>query len=147
MIVSKPKIGTLFSLGTFIVLCLLLAGWALLTMQGKSNYTWYQYGAVIFFAPLGLGLLLRTIFSYKIVRIGKGEITVSFPTRFNSKAYKLNNIIHWGEQDIKTAGGKYMEMQILFDDKKKLYLSMQEHTNYSKVIQYLKKKCSKKFKT
>jgi cytochrome c biogenesis protein CcdA len=143
---SKPKIGTLFSLAIFIVFCLSAAGVSLYFMLSQTYYEWYQYALVVVLGPLGLGLFFRTILSYKVVHLGKGSIEVRLPTRFKTTTYKLSNVSKWSETEIKTLGGKYKELKILFDNKKKLQLSMQEHTNYPQVIKYLKKKCPKQFK-
>ncbi len=107
---------------------------------------WYHYALLILFSPLGLGLLFRMIFKYKIVSMGKGSIEINFPSQFSKRTYKLSNILTWSETAIKTAGGKYKELELIFDDKKKLNLSMQEHSNYPQAINYLKKKASKKMK-
>lgn len=86
------------------------------------------------------------IFKYKVVSMGKGSIEIRFPSQFRTRGYKLTNIEKWSETAIQTAGGKYKELEILFDDKKKLNLSMQEHANYPQAINYLKKKANKKFR-
>lgn len=146
MIVVKPKIGTLFSLGVFVAASLSLGGYAAHVTFIEKSPEWYHYILLFIFAPIGLGLFFRMIFKYKIVRIGKGIITIMIPTRFLEKSYQLDDIKHWKETSIKTAGGNYKELEILFDDQKRLNLSMQEHGEYGKVIIYLKKKVAKKMK-
>lgn len=146
MIVVKPKISTQFSLGVFIAASLSLGGYAGNIVFINKNPDWYHYMLLIIFAPIGLGLLMRMIFKYKIIQIGKGSINIKLPTRFINVSYDLNDIKHWRETAIKTAGGKYKELEILFDDQKRLHLSMQEHSDYNKVVTYLKKKVSKKLK-
>jgi hypothetical protein len=81
-----------------------------------------------------------------VVNIGKESVIIRFPTRFSSKSYALKEIKTWHETAIKTAGGNYKEVEILFTDMKKLNLSMQEHTNYANLIKYMSKKASKKKK-
>ena len=146
MIIVKPKLGTLFSLGIFVAACLSLGGYAANIILNNNQPAWYHYVLLLGFGPIGIGLLARMIFKYKVVRIGKGSIFIQFPSQFRERVYKLTNIENWKETAIKTAGGKYKELEILFDDKKKLYLSMQEHANYPQAINYLKKKAAKKFK-
>lgn len=144
MIIVKPKLGTLFSLGIFVVACLSLAGYGgSIIFQNKSP-EWYHYVLLLGFGPVGVGLLMRMIFKYKVVSIGKGTIEIRFPSQFKKRSYKVNNIIKWSETAIKTAGGKYKEVELLFDDKRKLNFSMQEHANYPQAINYLKKKAAKK---
>ena len=146
MIVVKPKVSTLFSLGIFVAACISISGYTLSILLTSPNPQWYHMATTALLGPLGLGLLFRIIFKYKIVSIGKESIIINFPTRFKSKNYSIKEVKMWHETAIKTAGGKYMEVEILFDDMKKLNLSMQEHTNYSNVIKYMNKKIAKKKK-
>ncbi|ELR69084.1 hypothetical protein C900_05473 [Fulvivirga imtechensis AK7] len=146
MIIAKPKIGTLFSLGVFILASLAVATITGYYMINASEITWYQYVIVLVLYPLGFGLAAKVIFGYKIVEVGKEKIDIRFPTRFTKRGYKLRDIDFWKETQVKAATGTYKEVEITFIDKKHLYLSYQEHTDYSKVIQYLKKKCAKKMR-
>jgi hypothetical protein len=147
MTVSKPKINTLFSLGIFMSICLTAAGVSLYYMLTEQSYEWYRYAMTVVFGPLGLGLLFRSIFSYKVARFGKGAIEINYPTRWKKVVHQINDIKHWRETKIKTMGGNYKELEIMFENSKKLNLSMQEHTNYPQVIKYLKAKSSKKMKS
>lgn len=146
MIVVKPKVSTLFSLGIFVAACLSISGYTLSIVLTSTNPEWYHFATTAFLGSLGLGLLFRMVFKYKVVSIGKESINIKFPTRFKLKSYPLKEVKMWNETAIKTAGGKYMEVEILFTDMKKLSLSMQEHTNYANLIKYMKKKASKKMK-
>lgn len=147
MITAKPKVGTLFSLGTFILTSLAIAGVTAWYMLHSNSIAWYQYLIVLILFPLGLGLAAKVIFGYKIVQVGKGRIDISFPVRFKKTGYRLKEIDSWKETQVKAATGTYKEVEINFLDKKQLYLSYQEHTDYLKVIQYLKKKCPKKMRS
>ncbi len=146
MIVVKPKVSTLFSLGIFVAACISVGGYTFSILLTSNNPQWYHYATTSFLVPLGLGLLFRMIFKYKVVSIGKESIIIKFPTRFRMKNYPLKEVKMWHETAIKTAGGKYKEVEIIFTDLKKLSLSMQEHSNYSDVIKYMNKKISKKRK-
>ena len=146
MIVVKPKISTQFSLGVFVAACISVGGYAGNVVFISNNPEWYHYVILFVFGPIGLGLLMRMIFKYKIVEIGKGKFTIKLPTRFFEKSYELEDVKHWRETTIKTAGGQFKELEILFEDHKRLYLSMQEHNEYHNVVKYLKKKVSKKQK-
>lgn len=143
MIVVKPKNSTLFSLGVFITFSLVAAGYG---MQAyfKDQAVWYHYVGLFVFGPLGLGLLMRTLLKYSIYNIGKGSIAVRTPVRFSNRQYKLSQISYWRETSVKTAGGNFKEVEIKFDNKKSISLSMQEHSNYPQLINYLKKKAPKK---
>ncbi|UII32902.1 hypothetical protein LVD17_03540 [Fulvivirga ulvae] len=147
MIVAKPKVGTLFSLGLFIAISLSVAIYTAFLMLASNSIAWYQYAIVIILFPLSLGLAVKVVFGYKIISIGKEKLDITFPTRFKRESYKIKDIDYWKETQVKTATGTYKEVEIQFDDKKQLSLSFQEHTDYPKVIQYLKKKCAKKMRS
>lgn len=147
MIVAKPKIGTLFSLGLFIFISLAIAIYTAYYMLNANTIAWYQYAVVIILFPLALGLAAKVILGYKIIEIGKEKLDITFPTRFKKETYRIKDIDYWKETKVKTATGTYKEVEIQFENKKKLALSYQEHTDYPKVIQYLKKKCAKKMRS
>ncbi len=145
MIVVKPKINTLLSLGIFITICLSVSGYTLSVMIGSNSIQWYQYLIVLILTPLALGILFKTLLGYKRVEVGKNKITVYHPIRFSNQSYQVKEIRQWTEQNVKTAGSTFKELNILFDSGKKLSLSLQEHTNYLDLLKYLKKKCSSQY--
>ncbi|MBL3656622.1 hypothetical protein [Fulvivirga sediminis] len=143
MIVAKPKKGTLFSLGLFIVLAVGLATYITYTMlQGQP--VWYQYALVALLYPIGIGLAIKVVWGYKVITVGKNKISIKYPIRFQTVEYTLKQLISWKEAIVKTGTGTFKEVSIKFDNGKVLNLSYQEHTDYPQVIQYLKKKCPRK---
>lgn len=143
MIVAKPKVSTLFSLGVFIAISLALSGYAIGHILSGKPIEWYHYALGVIFFPIGLGLLLRLLFGYRVVTIGKEKFDIHFPSRFNRKSYKVKDVTKWKETQVKTVSGTFKELEIYFNDNKHITLSIQEHTDYPKVLQYLKKKCGK----
>ena len=143
MIVAKPKRNTLFSLGLFIALAVGMAVYITLLILKSDNPAWYQYVLTTLLYPIGIGLALKVIVGYKSVTIGKNKIEINYPVQFRKLQYDLKDITSWKETSVKTATGTYKEVAIQFNNKKTLNLSYQEHTDYSKVVQYLKKKCSR----
>ena len=133
MIVARPKINTLLSIGIFVALCFGISGYMLSLILESGRTVWYQYALVI--VPLG----------YKRVEIGKNRIGIQFPLRFKKVSFTLKEVKQWTEQKVKTAGGTFKELVILFDNGKKLTLSLQEHTNYLDAVKYLRKKCARKY--
>ncbi|MTI21284.1 hypothetical protein E1176_09650 [Fulvivirga sp. RKSG066] len=143
MIVAKPKVGTLFSLGVFIVICLLISGYAIGHYLSGATMEWYHYTLAIIFFPIGMGLLFRLLLGYRVVRVGKQKIEIHFPSRFTTRNYKLRDIVKWKEVEVKTVSGTFKELEIFFNDNKKIALSIQEHTDYQQLRKYMQKKCSK----
>lgn len=143
MIVAKPKISTLFSLGVFILFCMIASGYAIGHMLSGKTILWYHYTLAIIFFPIGLGLLFRMLLGYRIIRVGKEKIEVHFPSKFTTRTYKLKDISQWKETAVKTVSGTFKEVEVLFNDRKKITVSIQEHTDYKPLLKYLQKKCAK----
>jgi hypothetical protein len=145
MIVLRPKVNTLFSLSLFTSFCL-VAGAVGIAHFYFDDVSWYDYIFLYFLMPLGILLLVRMIFNYKMVTLGNNKITVVYPTRFKEKNYSLADIDIWSETSVKTPSGLYKELQIKFKDASKVRLSFHEHKGYPQALDYLQKKCKKQFK-
>lgn len=145
MIVLRPKVSTLFSLSLFTSFCL-VAGAVGVTHYLLTDLAWYDYIFLGLFLPLGIILLLRLIFNYSSIRIGRGQFTVIYPTRFTQRNYGLDEIESWTEKEVKTPSGLYKEVEIRFVDNRKVTVSLHEHKGYAEAVAYLRKKCNKKFK-
>ncbi len=146
MIVLRPKASTLFSLSLFTSLCLVAGAVGITHYLLNGTLSWYDYIFVLLLLPLGVILLLRLIFNYSSVRMGKDRITVIHPTRFSERNYSLSDIEYWTEKQVKTPSGLYKEVEIRFSDRRKVSLSLQEHKGYPQAIAYLQKKCKRQFK-
>ncbi len=111
----------------------------------KTEQTsWYHYLYMIGFGPIALGLILRQIFGYKTISIGKDKLTISFLLKHKKIIHSLKQLKQWSEIAIKTPSGNYKQLEIIFEDQRKVVMSMQEHTEYHQVVKYLKKKYSRK---
>ena len=106
--------------------------------------SWYHYLFMLGFGPIALGLILRQIFGYKTISIGKDRLTISFLLKRKKVIYSLKQLQQWSETSIKTPSGNYKQLELVFDGKQKIEMSMQEHTEYHQVVKYLKKKHSRK---
>lgn len=144
MIVSKPKKSTLVSLSIFILLDIALIFATITSIDRSEVVYWYHYLFLIILIPIGVLVLAKVLWGYKITKFGKGEVAVRFPVRFKAYTQPMKQINSWQEEVIKTASGKYEQTEIIFENGKKLTLGKQEHSNYEKVINYLKKKAGKK---
>ena len=113
MILIKPKISTLFSLGVFVTICLATAGYGGYRVLSGSH-EWYFYAMLIVPGPLGAGILFRQIFGYKLIQVAKARIHVKYPFRFSSYSQTLKDIRLWKETKIKTSSGFYREAEIFF---------------------------------
>lgn len=142
MIVSKPKSSALIALFVFIIICLAIGGYALRAiLNGVGD--WYHYLISVLSILIGAVLLLRQMFSYKIMKFGDKAVAVSYPMRMKSIEFKLKEIDYWKEIIIKTKNAPFKQLEIKFEDFL-LKLSIQENSNYDKIKKYLKKRVGKK---
>ncbi|MFA0962678.1 hypothetical protein AB9P05_12825 [Roseivirga sp. BDSF3-8] len=145
MTVSRPKPSTLFALGVFILLTLTAAIYlAIPLITGHSMETW-RLLLVLLLAPTGLGLLTRVVFSYKKVEVRKDRFVVTHPFRPGGNwQEKYREVDFWKEETVKTGGTQYKELLAVFISGKKLRVSMQEYTEYAKVVRALERHAGKK---
>jgi hypothetical protein len=139
MIVSKPKAGSLFSLGIFSIGGIIVGGLSFRIVLSGVSVPWYHYLASLTLFPLALVLFVRIFWAYKIVKIGKEKIFIRFPFRFQTLSVALKEIKQWKEIRVKSKTGNYREIEVL-SNSKKISLNNQEHTKYEEVLNYLEKK-------
>lgn len=139
MIVSKPKVGTLFSVGLFISLALGLFVYSLVQIRSASDRTWW-YVLIYTSGPIGLLVLMKILFTLKTLKVSKERFEIRFPFKFQKYLFSGKEIDHWFHTSIKTYGGQYEELTIALNSGKKLALSKQENTEYDKMLNYMKKK-------
>ncbi|WP_422360156.1 hypothetical protein [Reichenbachiella sp.] len=142
MIVSKPKIGTLFSVGLFIFIAFGIFIYGIVQIQSATDRLWW-YILIYTSGPIGLLVLLKILFSLKTIKISKEKFEAKFPFKFKKISFSGKDIDHWFHTSIKTYGGLYEELTINLSSGKQLVLSKQENTEYDKTLNYLKKKFKK----
>lgn len=142
MIVSKPKIGTLFSVGLFIAIAFAIFVYSLVQIQYATDRTWW-YVLIYTSGPIGFMVLIKILFSLKTIKIAKEKFEVKFPFKFKKYSFGGKEIDHWFHSSIKTYGGLYEELTIKLTSGKQLAVSKQENTEYDKMLNYLKRKFKK----
>lgn len=143
MIVSKPKIHTLFSLVAFLVIAYSILGYTLYHFLHAENKAIYQYLILIILTPIALAINFKMFWGYKIVSLGGNLMKVHYPTRFRKTSLKLKEINSWKETVIKTKRGPFKEIAITYNQNQKVKVTNQENTNYDQVVSYLQKKCGR----
>jgi hypothetical protein len=144
MIVSKPKISTLISLGIFLALVFGVLIYNFLQYYASGYQSVLNLLLMAVLTPIGIGILIKILVGYRIIAIGKNKINIRFPLRFINYDVRLNEISKWKETRIKTFSSWYHELEIQSSSGKKIKLSKQEHTEYDRVLNYLGKKCRNK---
>jgi hypothetical protein len=142
MIVSKPKSQALFAIGVFVLICLSLGGYNLVLLIKGSSW-WFNWLMAIVFLTVGVTLLLRQLFNYKIISLGNEKVQVWYPLRFKTVRGNLKDMEFWEETIIQTKTGIFKQLEIKFPQRT-IKLSIQENTSYKEAIGYLKKKQNKK---
>ena len=142
MITSRPKSSALFSLGIFVLACFSVGGYNLSAILDDRGW-WLNYLLSALLLTLGLAILMRQLWSYKIVRIDKSKLFIKYTLRFSQKALTLKEISYWEETIIKTGNGQFKQVEMVFDHEK-VQLTMQENTNYSRILTYLAQMLSSK---
>lgn len=144
MIVSKPKPSTLFSLGAFLFAAYGLFIYTLIDFIHSDQKALFQYLIMFIIGPIALGVTIKILLSYKIIKIGKEKIEISYPFRFKVYQFKLKQIESWKEVIIKTGTKFFKELTLTFENKYKIKLTKQENSSYDEIYGYLKKKCPRK---
>lgn len=146
MIIAKPTFNAVFSMTAFLVL--VFAGFIYTSYEYLFNdsNSLYVYFAMIFTGGLGFGLLIKFLWNWKSLTIAKERFQIKYPFRFINRIYNGKQLVQWTETTIKTFGGQYSELALHFDDKRKITISKQEHTDYDKSKNYLLKKFKSKRK-
>lgn len=109
-----------------------------------DNPEWYHYAMAVVGTPIGAGLLVRQLVSFKTITVGKKKLSINYLLKTKPIVYGLNEIDLWKEEVVKTGTGTYKEIDIYWDKRSVLKVSMQEYSNYDKLAKYLKKNYPKK---
>ncbi len=139
MIVSKPKGNTVFALCMFLIICYSLLGYTIFQYVSHEEKFWYQYAILIIITPIAISVSIKVARTFKIVNLGKGQMTVRYPLLFRTRKYNMKQLVHWEETIIKTQGTVFKQLTLVFE-KEKVGLANQENTEYHKVFEYLRKK-------
>lgn len=144
MIVSKPKRGTIFSLGIVTIVVISGLFYAVNKFQGlESPETWRYIIIAVLLVTASL-LLHKLLFNYKVLKIGDNKFHVYYPFRFFKTVQELKDLGAWQETIINTNKTEFRQLKIVFLTKGYVKISNQENSEYDKVIKYLKKKAPKK---
>jgi hypothetical protein len=106
---------------------------------------WYNYAVVIVLLLIGLFVLYKIFVRYKILKFGNNQIEINYPVLRQTKVYSIDQIDQWIENKVKTGkNSEYKELNVRFADGKKISLGYKEHTEYTRMVQYLQQKVPKK---
>jgi hypothetical protein len=140
MIVSKPKFNTAFALGTFLFLVFGTFCFLLNSLLTSPDFFVIKLILAPILLVIGLLVMGKFMASLKRVSLGDGKMEVLFLISRMKISMKTDDILGWNEEVIKTKGGEFRELKILYTKKKILKLSNKENTEYDRVVKYLRQK-------
>ena len=106
---------------------------------------WYNYLIIALLVPIALIVSYRIFIRYKTIRLGNNQMEIHYPVLGRRHLYSLQAVVNWRENIVKTGKNSvYKELEIYFDDKRKLSFGQKEQTEYDRVVAYLKQKVPKK---
>jgi hypothetical protein len=145
LIVSKPQTGTIFSFALFLLITVVVVTMNGIVILRDRQAAWYNYAVTGVLIPVGLFVLFRIFVQYKVLKLGNNQIQIDYPVLRKSKIYPLDQIDEWVENRVKTGKKtEYKELQVRFTDGRKIAIGHQEHTEYTRMVQYLAQKVARK---
>ena len=141
MILSKPKKSTLFSLAVFLLLTYGIGVWSAINVPSSPVY-WYLIPIICIVTALVVSI--KVILGYQMIRIeGNNWVLTNLFGRKNQ--FNSNDIEWWEETEIKTGWSTFRELHI-HSQRTDVKISFQEHSNYTSIMNFLKKKFPSKQK-
>ena len=140
MIISRPKPNTLTALSVFVIL--IFAAFFMLLNSLLTTPSYFILKLILAPIVLAIGLLIlsKILGSVKIVKLGDNRLQIFYPITRLRIDLKIQDVLGWREEVVKTKNGEFREVKVLYTRKKILKLSNKENTEYEAVVRYLKKK-------
>ena len=106
---------------------------------------WYNYLILALLIPIGVFVAYKIFIRYKVIRAGNNAIEIVYPVLKRIESHPLRTILAWRENAIKTGkNSTYKELEILFENKQRINIGQKEHTEYTRLVQYLQHKIPRK---
>jgi hypothetical protein len=137
MIVCKPKSSiqtVLFALlAVAYGITFLLVGYVASGGQSLPLYV-----GVVLSITISILFTIKVLMGYKTLTIDKEKMSIKY--LFRTYSFGIQQLTSWEEIEIKTFNNQIFKQVDLVFGQQKVSFSGQEHTNYDKLIQFLKKK-------
>lgn len=140
MIICKPKSAVqtvLFALlAVAYGITFLLIGY----VAGGGQSVWL-YAGVVLSMIFSILFTVKVLTGYKTLSIEKDKIAVKY--LFRTYSFQTKQLSSWEEIEIKTYNNQVFKQIDLIFGQQKVSFNSQEHTDYDKLIQFLKKNIRK----
>ena len=144
MIVSKPKINTFFALGVFLLLVYGIIAYMLYDISTSDVVSVWLYILLMLVAGIALTVSIKFVRSYQIIILEKNRADLHLLFGLIRRRLYFKDLEDWQEEQVKTSNGIFKQLTVNFINKDSIRLSNQEHNNYEKVIDFLRKQFGKK---
>ncbi len=144
MIVSKPKINTFFALGVFLLLVYGIIAYMLYDISTSDVVPVWLYILLMLVAGIALTVSIKFVRSYQIIILEKNRADLHLLFGLIRRRLYFKDLEDWQEEQVKTSNGIFKQLTVNFINKDSIRLSNQEHNNYEKVIDFLRKQFGKK---
>jgi hypothetical protein len=144
VVISKPQTNTIVSFTLFLLLTFTVLTLNVISIiQGVA--AWYNYLISALLLPIGVFVTYKIFIRYKVIKAGGNQIEISYPVLRSSEKHSLQSVVAWRENIVKTGKNSvYKQLEILFENKKRISLGQKEHTEYVRLVQYLQHKLPRK---
>lgn len=147
MTVCRPKPSTLFALSAFIILVSAICVFLAFPLLKGNDLPLWRLVLLVLLSIVPLALLFRMFWSYKRIEVRKDRIRVAYPLRpGGSWEGKYREVSGWKEERVQASGNEYREILVAFESGKKIKVSLQEYTNYQKLLKAFERHAGKKMK-
>ena len=145
MITSKPQTSTITSFVFFLLITVVVVVMNSIAIFRDREAAWYNYAVLVALIPIGVLVFYKIFVRYKVLKFGNNQIQIDYPVVRQSKIYPLEEIDQWIENKVKTGkNSEYKELQVRFTNGKKISIGHKEHTEYTRMVQYLSQKAPRK---
>jgi magnesium-transporting ATPase (P-type) len=144
LITSRPQTANFIAFILFLMIAFALVTINILSILRDPAPPIFNYAIVTVLTPIALFISWKTIFRYKVIRMGNAQIDVRYPQFRIRRSYPLKEISYWKETIIKTGKkSTYKELEIKFSDNRKITMAFREYSEYEKMMAYLGQKASR----
>ncbi len=137
MIVCKPKSSIQTVLFAFLAVAygitFLLVGYVANGVQSLPLYV-----SVVLSITITILFTIKVLMGYKTLTIDKEKISIKY--LFRTYSFGIQQLTSWEEIEIKTFNNQIFKQVDLVFGQQKVSFSGQEHSDYDKLMQFLKKR-------
>ncbi len=137
MIVCKPKSSIQTVLFAFLAVAygitFLLVGYVANGTQSLPLYV-----GVVLSITITILFTIKVLMGYKTLTIDKEKMSIKY--LFRTYSFDIKQLTSWEEIEIKTFNNQIFKQVDLIFGRQKVSFSGQEHTDYDKLMQFLRKK-------